>query len=460
MTDRVELEKCIYCDESLNESDEHILQEGFGSTLSSTTIVCSTCNCLFSKTIDIICLKQYALICNQFGISGKRKKGRSKGIGKNVEVFDSKDKKVILHGNQKIGVKDKPKVNMIKGSNGKPYIFDIVGTDYKAIQSVIKEIKKGLKPGQKIKIEQGKIEREEPGFFRFPLSLTTSYFKGIKKSLLNFLAYCDPDFIRSGAVKKCFNDIYHSSIQIRDNKKTIIDKDDIYPLFAIDKNIIFSKFSPSVKSGIEHLIVVSLNPSDKNIIGVVILFSRIVHAFILSDNYSGKPKSYMYCHDPLSNKTDSTQIKFFEEALIEQSNIVDQSQKNDLKTLIEREFTEFHHIMGEKALSIAVNDIIKNPFDPLPFPSGVVKENFVELEDSFKRFFFKLARFKYGNEVYDNEAVQELVKYAASQSARSFIEKHGEKKFTKEMQIGENLLIMYQQLIDSSIDMFLKETNK
>jgi len=460
MTEIDRLEKCIYCEKSIDNSDEHILQEGFGSTLSSRKIACSTCNDLFSKTIDIICVNQYSLICNQCGISGKKKKGRSKGIGKNVEIFDSEDKKIVLHGNQKVGVIDKPKVKTTKDSSGKPSSFDIVGTDYNAIQSVIKNIKKGFKSDEKIVIEQGEIEREEPGLYRSSMSISNSYFKGIKKSLLNFLAYCEPDSTRSGALKNSLNDIHLSSIQIRDDQKPKIGKEKIYPLLAIDKDIIFSKFSPSIKSGIEHLIVVSLNPSDKNIIGVVLLFSRISHAFILSENYHGKPKSYMYCHDPLSNESDSTQIKSFDKVLIDKSNIVDQSQKINFELLVEQELTKFSDTMGKKALSIVVKDIIKNPFDPLPFPSGIVKKNFVIMEDSFKRFFLKLARFQYGENIYDNDAIQEYLKNAASKFAKSFIVKHGDKKFSKDMQIGENLMKMYQQLIDSSIDMILKATNK
>lgn len=335
MTDKVELEKCIYCDQTLDENDEHILQEGFGSTLSSTEIACSVCNKLFSNTIDNLCVDQYALICNQLGISGKRKKGRNKEIGKNVEVLDSEDKKVILHGNQKIGEKDKPEVDVTKDSNGRPSSFNIVGTDYNAIQSVIESFKKCLKPGQKIKIVRGEIKRKEPGLYKFPMLFPESYFKGIKKSLLNFLAYSDPIFIRSGGVKNSLNDVRISSIQIRDNETPIIKSEQIYPLFAIDKNMIYSQFSPSIKSGIEHLVVISMNPSDKNVVGVVILFSRIVHAFILSENYSGNPKSYMYCHDPLSNESDSTQIKIFEKSLIDKNNMIDRSQKNEkLKQMI------------------------------------------------------------------------------------------------------------------------------
>ena len=120
---------CLYCNEPLNMSNEHILQEGFGATLSSTEILCRNCNDLFSSTIDIICVEQNALLCNQAGISGKLKKRRKKEGGKKVIVYNCTNRKFEIDGKQKIKELKKAQVNEITDENGKLTGLSINGYD-------------------------------------------------------------------------------------------------------------------------------------------------------------------------------------------------------------------------------------------------------------------------------------------------------------------------------------------
>jgi len=88
--------KCLYCDKLCDGSDEHILQQGFGSTLSSEEVLCSACNGLFSKTLDELCVEKHSVLHNQLGISGKSEKGRKPGSGKTIitEKLDTLSEKV------------------------------------------------------------------------------------------------------------------------------------------------------------------------------------------------------------------------------------------------------------------------------------------------------------------------------------------------------------------------------
>jgi hypothetical protein len=71
-------QNCIYCGQPLDGSEEHILQEGIGGTLKSDKICCSVCNHLFGITIDEAVVNEHGFICNQLGISGKKRTDRKK----------------------------------------------------------------------------------------------------------------------------------------------------------------------------------------------------------------------------------------------------------------------------------------------------------------------------------------------------------------------------------------------
>ncbi len=424
--------KCIYCDEPLNDSDEHILQQGFGSTLSSKDIICKTCNDLFSNTLDSYCVAKYDLLYNQLGISGKPKKGSKDHPGKPVILNTIDGSKIVIDKNQRIAAQDSPSVKQIFDEDGILSGYEINGTDHNAIQSVIKSIKKGQKQGTTV--EQPlppKIISEKIGTLNSNVSFDERYFKGIKKSLLNFIAYHKRILLEDEGLKACLNDVYKCAKEIDNKSNTKIDEDVWYPFFSINKDItdkFISKYF--VPAPICHHLIISCNKEDQSIIGVAILFNQFVHVYILSEVYLGDSETFFYSHSPLA-KDEKTILDSANYPLLNKDNLIEIKRgSKELYEHLKNAYEQLIPEMNQVATSTLLLNVTENMFLPLPYPSEIIRQAEDEITDAVERFLILLTNIElrsilHNDSLLENE-IHRILKDTSKKFYDSLVKQHGD----------------------------------
>lgn len=389
---------CIYCGEALDGSDEHILQQGFGSTLSSTTIICSACNILFSNTLDSHCVSRFELIYNQLGISGKSKKRRDSAAGRSASLETLAGRKVVIDKDQRIAVQDKPLVSKQYDEQGNIVGFELSGTDWSALNAVTKSIKKGLKEGQSLGLaSKPKVFTERSPQLVSKKSFDNLYFKGIKKSILNFIAYHDPAILGDNDLRQNLTDVYESAELSRTQPEATIANEPVQPFFSLNKHTIleFVRNHAEIQN-ICHVLLVSCNREDRSIIGVAVLFGEFVHGYLLSSCFEGNSKTFFYLHSPLA-EGQKTHLSSVPEALFARKDLrnIALSDKRIKEHVIES-YKHLSHDMWEISQREIIRHKIQNIFAPLPYPKGLIADCEEEIVDAATRFFETLLNIEYG----------------------------------------------------------------
>lgn len=420
--------KCLYCKEPCN-SEEHVLQKGFGSTLCSKEILCSKHNNFFSK-LDKLCIKKYDFIYNQCGfLGGSRNKAKSlvaRNKAKSLVAKDNKDRDITILGDQSLNIRKNVKCSKDKDGST---IIDVQGT--------IPDVKKFIeKKREEYKSKEKEIEVEERGtvlresVLLKKISFEPIYFKGIKRSLLNFICYCDYELAHSHIFANSINDILRSTSDF--NKAN---SEPIFPLYAINREILEHFFDLECDSGLAHTLIVSCNNSDRSVIGVVILFSNFIHAFLLSEEFSGESKTFYYSHDPMHDPmlvaSNSTALKKLDTAPLSRKELVQKSGE-EIEELFKKSLENLYPKMQERAretyINTQMNHLKENPFGTLSIPSGYVKDQKEEIKKAVRMWFKKLINFRAQNGILNDESALAELNEIADQFASGFINQFGEKK--------------------------------
>lgn len=445
--------KCLYCDKPCDGSDEHILQQGFGSTLSSKEILCSKCNGLFSETLDELCVEKYNIFYNQLGISGKPKRGRKSDSGKTIKVKNNKGEEVIIYDDQRLGVKEKPDVNVQRDKDGNIIGYNILGTNYSAIKKLVKNIGKKLPPGkQLIQKDTPHIISEDPGILSDNISFDTFYFKGIKKSLLNFVCYHDYELSHSVIFKNSINDIYQSALHFNDSDFKIT-PEPISPFYAVDREILKKHIDLKRDSGLAHTIIVSCNSLDDSVIGVVVLFGNFIHAFLIGEGFYNKSMTFYYSHDPMSTTPDSTRIDKLDTAILSKGELIKNLPQDKVRKMFKDSSEEIFPEMWKNSRMTVIDVLMKNPFDPLDIPSDYVKNQREEIQRGVKKFFCLAMKIAFDDPFSQdkalNDEINRILDNTSDQFTNKFIYRFGEEKFNKDLAeiLGLNMSKFFFQWI-------------
>ncbi len=456
---------CIYCGQALDGSDEHILQQGFGSTLSSTTIICSTCNALFSNTLDSHCVSRFDLIYNQMGISGKSKKGKDSVSGRSVTLETPDGRKVLIDNDQRIATQDKPLVKKRYNEQGNIVGFELSGTDWSALNAVMKSIKKGLKEGQQLSLaSKPRVTGERPPQLVSKKSFDNLYFKGIKKSILNFIAYHDRAILGDSDLMQNVKDVYECAKLTQSQSDAAIAGEPVQPFFSIDKAAILAFVRNHAEvQGICHVLLVSCNREDHCIIGIAVLFGQFVHGYLLSACFEGNSETFFYLHGPLS-EGQKTHLASAQEALFAMGDLrnIALSDKRVEDQVIES-YKQLSPDMWEMAQREIIGQKIANIFAPLPYPNGHIVDCEEEIVDATIRFFETLVNIEYGG-VLSGDAVlerelQSILEGASRTLFAVLARQHGQRTMDKDtlMNIGVNLFKAFREIVEPLLNPLMEQ---
>lgn len=447
---------CIYCGLALDNSDEHILQQGFGSTLSATTIICSACNALFSNTLDSHCVSRFDLIYNQLGVSGKSKKGKD-SVGARSVILEKPDgRKVLIDKDQRVATQDKPLVTKRYDEQGNIMGFELSGTDWSALSAVVKSIKKGLKKGQSLSlVSKPRVTRERTPQLVSKTSFDNLYFKGIKKSILNFIAYHDRAILGDSDLMQNVRDVYDCAKMAQAQCDAAIPDEPVQPLFSVEKAAILTFVQNHAEArDICHVLLVSCNREDHSIIGVAVLFGQFVHGYLLSARFEGNSETFFYLHSPLSEGQQKTHLASVQEALFGREDLrnIALSDKRVEEHVIEA-YKQLSPYMWEMSQREVIGQKIANVFAPLPYPKGLIADCEEEIVDAITRFFETLVNIEYGGMLAGDPMLEsELRSILEGASRKLFValgRQHGHRTMDKDtvMNIGVNLFKAFRDIV-------------
>jgi len=308
--------------------------------------------------------------------------------------------------------------------------------DYKTVKAIEQSLRK------KYPLNDAIIKNEILPLdkYKFKSAYGNSYFKGIKKSIINFLAYMEPNIARSSFLKDARHDIYNSSKNIELSIDNPAPSEPVFPLYAIDEKFIPFDIIPSNNTDFFHSIIVSLNPKDKSIIGVAILFSKIIHAFKLSTNYEGDvATTYIYNCMPLGIGSNRTKILEKNGPVFKVSDMKSSTDPQYINKKIKTNFNKLFNDLSSKARSTYFVNRMQKFFDMHPVPKGKVCEHINEIETAF---FYILQDFAYAihqDVVVSYAPITDLIKFASARLAHE-IPIHLQNKKVSQLQIQFGLI--------------------
>ena len=185
---------CYYCANEItpeNKSKEHIIPDALGGRLSSSNLLCKSCNDRLGDTIDAELFKQLGFVADIIGVERDRKKSN-----KTVKMLDKSGKPVC------VGERMVPKPNLTFPLKGPDRLLTIPvknGTLGEAASRKKKELEKAR--------GEGLVFTEHQDVVNETLYLTNNltkklgeigfggkdYFRAIGKIALNYLLYTKPE---------------------------------------------------------------------------------------------------------------------------------------------------------------------------------------------------------------------------------------------------------------------------
>lgn len=308
--------KCIYCKKNEADSFEHIIQNCLGSNIKSKDILCSECNNLFGRTIDLSLSKFFEFSRNKFMVKGKRNIPA-------LKLFDeTTQEKVVWNPGQDLKLE---KVTSKETNTQNEKIITLRG-DLDNILNIINDINKS----RKILKTNGYTENHTDNHTytyevcvniddiivsQYKTFINISYIY-LKESITSQL-YSHAQDVKNYC-KKDVDIKYDSVILERKNFG-----DNIYRKF-------FGDIVPP-----NHKFILSFNRDDKSIIGVCVLFGCIKFSFLLAEDYTGNNAVLAINIDLKNQKTDK---KILDISPIKKTDLIHEDNSSNIRR-INTEFT-------------------------------------------------------------------------------------------------------------------------
>jgi len=288
---------CYLCgkkfdNEKVVQHEEHIIQQAIGGTLTSSSILCSSCGAILGQEIDTPFNKIFESIAIRLDIKTERKRNKTKAIRAKMRGIDVlwKDFKVTPLKPFHIYTIDKKNV--------------IIYSSKKNVKNYIKRVEKELDEYfSKTTKPDIFICDDLEGIVEFPFEIDNQAFKkGLAKIAIGFALKCKLNREDLPLVLEIDKDSKNG--KIKDNILAI----PFYPLGIIDRLIEIQKsdFDPYP---FHCLILFTLDrqsrsfPPKKILLCYIELFSTFQYYIVLNDEYCGKDL-YRYYSQQLLKKDD------------------------------------------------------------------------------------------------------------------------------------------------------------
>lgn len=265
--------KCIFCNNDLDNSDEHILPESINGRIHSKKIICSNCNSnVFGEKIDPVLAKLFKPIIHVLDLKNARA----------IQAEDENGNKYIIQKKGKVK-QLKPEIKFENKEDG--IHFSIKGKEDDIINYLTKRVQRQkkkynpIKPLKYKKVAVKKIEEKMPILsFEYKFEISHTLIIELYKIALEYYAYIGLDI---NAIKNLLRKVHN---------------------FDEDLNeIVFCNFYGEVRmidqNEVSHIILIKYNKDEKLIYAYIELFN-VVCAFIpLVYNYTGNEIDYCYKQD-------------------------------------------------------------------------------------------------------------------------------------------------------------------
>lgn len=317
------MKKCLFCDNKLDNSDEHIIPESINGRLHSKQLICHTCN---SKKFGTIIDPELKRIFNPLMLTLGFKNANS------IQVNDLEGRKYI-HSRDGKTTPIRPE-RTISAKDGK-LIISVEGDKKNALKLMekTKEVLFGINMVEYDLFTEEINYSGIPYSFEYKIEITSKLLLEINKIALEYYAY--------------------NNFELKYVKHLI---DRLYELDETINNVIFCNWDNEVRSAnfneISHLIVIKSNNKSKILYAYIELFNVVCAYIMLNDNYSGPYIDSDYHQDVISGKVLHDKISItFDEPPINKNNI------EDFSILLENMYSRLTNISFEKSINPIVPQI-------------------------------------------------------------------------------------------------------
>ena len=299
------LAKCFICGAELtseNKSQEHILLNALGGTLTSKNLICKHCNSTLGNEMDDILAKQLQPFALLLEIS--RDRGSTPAM---TAVHTQTKEEILILPGGKPAMK-KPRVHFFEENGEKKY--QIIARDKREATAIFKGIKEKY-PNASIECLE---EKWEP--FNERVSFQTSFggdaFLSVCKTAICYYLYCGGELSEI----KLFIDRW-------------LDKDiwDDCNFCYIDKPVVSKE-----ENTVCHSLIMVGDPENRLLYVYIELFDFYRVLVLLSDHYTGPEEKSIYCYD-LIRKT------------VVEANIGMLLSRQNIKEILAKDTAEFENLL-------------------------------------------------------------------------------------------------------------------
>lgn len=280
------MSNCYVCGVLLNpqnQSREHVLPNSIGGRLTSTSLLCATCNNTFGNKYEAEFAKQLLVFSGRLPIKRARNKNPE------FSTTDTNSGLPIILDDKGYAKLAHPVFEELP-LPGKPGRFKARFPDEKSKQKFLDNLKR-KHPKSQITIEseeQITSSRSSDSSIQIKGSLGgLEFFKTLCKSLLNLYIYHTGDIQSVAATIKnvfCTNDIPRANFYVLGKEE-----------------------KPAIK--LHHNLSIIACPERQLLFGYIELFGFVKILTIFNDTYSGPAHCYTYSIDPLSGNELQTKIQ-------------------------------------------------------------------------------------------------------------------------------------------------------
>jgi len=384
--------KCMYTGQPLDRSEEHVLAESLGGTLTSENLVCSRFNNQ-SSAMDKILFEPFEIITHALGIQGKKGGRRLRlkdAAGKTIELDEFHKPKVLE------GIRPE-----IRDADGKRHV-SLRGTDFDQMKKVLKTVVGADRVGAALASGSIRVEPVDVGEVSGDAAFGgAEYTAAITKTALNLVGYFESHLVRDASFLEARRLVFEAAL----GKKPSVDS----ALFCVDGATIEAELGLKNKSGVDHQVVISFDGSSGRVTASVRLFSAFDHGMILSSSYVGRSRAFIYCRNPVGSEHTDTLVEQRDHA-VRALETLRRPKGIEISEDIKRAFNALIPAMQRGRMLLGIKGSIGDALPKWDFPLGSSIVSLEKLEEAAIRLSGILVKVLGVDRVLPQEAHGELSK--------------------------------------------------
>ena len=310
---------CLFCDNPLDGSDEHIIPESVNGRLHTKNLICEACNHKFGSKLDPIVKETLHFLLFALGIGNVKKMKVTDQDGKAYTIDQAGKMKEVA-----------PEVKLIKLDDGRVGI-NVNGEKNTAIQAFAKKAARTFgRNALKILEDKGLKFEEKTNFLaevkgEAAIEITPKLKLALNKILIEFYAHCG---LPIEPIKERRNQIYN----LDENGDDIV-------ICNFDLDVRVPK-----EGMVSHLIVIRSDKERKQLYGYVEILNVICGYTVFEDSYTGPEVDIVYHQNAITGEKLNSAIEINTAAISPDNPNFDVLANNTLKNA--RSFEQLSNFQG------------------------------------------------------------------------------------------------------------------